>query len=208
MHRVHQLNKLLDDNKNTDMKNNINNKPIFSYYKAPITNTTPYKNITLTDVSKVITGKYCKPQTHKLRLITDKKQNQKYKAANFPYATFSGIFEMRSEKSLIQHSGLIAIDFDHIEELEETKLQLLKDPYFETELLFVSPNGNGLKWVIAIDVQNYSHVEYFNAILNYFKSTYPKEISDAIDIKCKDVARATFLCYDPTAFIHPKHLLK
>jgi len=190
------------------MKNDNFIQPKFSFFKAPVKNTTPYKAITLTDVFKYITGEYCKPQTLILRTINDKNQNQKYKTLEFPYVTFSGVFEARKESKLIQHSGLIAIDFDHIEELEETKLQLLKDPYFETELLFVSPNGNGLKWVIAIDVENYSHEEYFNAILNYFKSTYPKEISDAIDIKCKDVARATFLSYDPTAFIHPKHLLK
>lgn len=183
-------------------------QPKFSFFKAPVTNTQPHKNITLADVFKYITGQYCKPQTLMLRSISDKNQNRKCKASKFPYVTFSGIFETRIEKSLTKHSGLIAIDFDHLKAIEEAKLQLLKDPYFETELLFVSPNGNGLKWVIAIDVQNYSHEEYFNAIINYFKSTYSKEISNAIDIKCKDVARATFLCYDPTAFIHPKHLLK
>jgi hypothetical protein len=139
-----------------------------------------------------------------LRTITDKNINREYKAVNFPYATFSGIFETRRESSLIQHSGLIAIDFDHLEAIEETKLKLLKDPYFETELLFISPNGNGLKWIIAIDIQKFSHVEYFQAIFNYIKKTYSIEIDKA----CKDVCRATFLSYDPSAFIHPKHLVQ
>jgi hypothetical protein len=185
------------------MKNNINIKPIFSYFKAPVTNTTPYKNITLIDAFKVITGEYYKPQTLLLRTITDKNINREYKAVNFPYATFSGIFETRRESSLIQHSGLIAIDFDHLESIEGTKLQLLKDPYFETELLFISPNGNGLKWIIMIDIQKFSHADYFQAIFNYIKKTYLIEIDKA----CKDVSRATFLSYDPSAFIHPKHLV-
>ena len=190
--------------KKTDMKNNIDNKPIFSFFKAPVTNTTPYKSITLNDAFNVITGEYCKPQTHLLRTITDKNHNREYKAANFPYATFSGIFETRRESSLIKHSGLIAIDFDHLDAIEETKLQLLKDPYFEPELLFISPNGNGLKWIITIDIQKFSHVEYFQAIFNYIKKTYSIEIDKA----CKDVSRATFLSYDPSAFIHPKHLVQ
>ena len=190
--------------KKTDMKNNINNKPIFSFFKAPITNTTPFKSIALIDVFKYITGGYSRTDTTILRNITDKTQNRKYKAENFPYATFSGIFETRRESSLIKHSGLIAIDFDHLDAIEETKLQLLKDPYFETELLFISPNGNGLKWIITIDIQKLSHVEYFQAIFNYIKETYTIEIDKA----CKDVSRATFLSYDPSAFIHPKHLVQ
>lgn len=174
----------------------------FSFFKAPVTNITPYKTITLIDVFKVITGEYCKAHTHKLRLISNTKQNREYKASKFPYATFSGIFEARNENQLIQHSGLIAIDFDHLEAVEETRTQLLKDPNFETELLFVSPNGNGLKWIVAIDVEKYSHAENFQAIFNYIKNTYSIEIDKA----CKDVCRATFISYDPAAFIHPLQL--
>ena len=112
------------------MKNNINNKSIFSYFKAPVTNTTPYNSITLNDAFKVITGEYYKSQTHQLRSITDKNQNREYKATNFPYATFSGIFKTRRESSLIQHSGLIAIDFDGLENVEVTKFSLLKRSLF------------------------------------------------------------------------------
>jgi len=185
------------------MKNTDNKTEKFSFFKAPITNIIPYKTINLIDVFKFITGEYCKPQTFILRSIPDKIQNRKCKASKFPYVTFSGIFETRNEKSIIKHSGLMAIDFDHLKAIEDTKLQLLKDPYFETELLFISPNGSGLKWIIAIDVERYSHAVYFQAIFNYIKHTYSIEIDKA----CKDVSRATFLSYDATAFIHPKHLV-
>jgi len=186
------------------MKSNDNKTAKFSFFKAPVTNTTPYKSITLNHAFNVITGEYCKPQTLALRSITDKNHNREFKAANFPYVTFSGIFKTRGENSLIQHSGLIAIDFDHLEAIEETKLQLLKDPFFETQLLFISPNGNGLKWIITIDIQDLSHADYFRAIFYYIKQTYSIEIDKA----CKDVSRATFLSYDPSAFIHPKHLVQ
>ena len=177
---------------------------IFSFFKQPVTNVIPYRNITLLDAYHVIIGNYLKRQTLKLRSISDKHRNRKYKAANFPYCTFSGTFTKRNESSLIRHSGLIAIDFDHLENVQAVKLQLLKDPYFSTQLLFVSPNGSGLKWIINIDIENYSHSDYFKSAYNYIKETYCIEI----DKSCRDVARASFLCYDPDAFIHPKNLVK
>lgn len=179
--------------------------PYFSFYEAPISNTRPYKSITLIDVYKAITGTYFWEQTEKLRTIAEKSENRKYKATHFPYVTFSGTFYRRNEEGLTKHSGLIAIDFDHLEDVESCRSRLLCDPYFETELLFVSPNGNGLKWIIPIKItKEYPHGLMFQAIYNYVLSIYSIEIDKA----CRDVSRATFLCYDPNAFIHPKYLVK
>ena len=187
------------------MKNNSENKQKFSFFKAPVTNITPYRDITLLDAYRVITGKYYKPQTKKLRFISDKQENRHYKSTHFPYCTFSGIFTRRNEDSLINHSNYIALDFDHIENIEILKRQLLKDPYFQTELLFVSPNGAGLKWLVSIDVNGkYSHADWFQALYNYIHETY----SIKIDKSCRDIARASFLCHDPDAFIHPKYLVR
>ncbi|MFZ5972479.1 MAG: BT4734/BF3469 family protein [Bacteroidota bacterium] len=76
--------------------------------------------------------------TSTLRSITDKQEARKYKASVFDYVTFSGTFSKRNDKSLLRHSGLITIDFDHIGNVPEWKDRLLKDEYFETELLFAS----------------------------------------------------------------------
>ena len=177
---------------------------MFSSFKAPVTNILPYKNISLADVYHAISGTYFKKQTEQLRLIPAKDENRKFKASHFAYVTFSGTFSQRNEKSLIQHSRLIAIDFDHLEDVEKTKLQLLEDRYFETQLLFISPNGNGIKWVIEIEVsEKYTHGEMFQHIYFYILQTYSLKIDKA----CKDVSRATFLCYDPEAFVHPKYLI-
>lgn len=177
----------------------------FSFFKPPVTNITPYRNITLADAHRVITGKYYRQQTLKLRSIPGKKENRNFKATHFPYCTFSGTFSQRNENSIINHSSYLALDFDNLEDVQSVKMQLLKDIYFETELLFTSPNGNGLKWIVSIDINgNYSHAEYFRAIYNYIKETYRIEI----DRTGRDVSRAAFLCYDPDAFIHPKYLLQ
>ena len=187
------------------MKYHNNRNQMFSFFESPITNTQPFRNITIYDVYRAITSDYLEKPTQQLRLIKGKDENRKFKATNFSYVTFSGTFKHRNEKALIHHSGLIAIDFDHLENLACLKSKLLRDQYFETQLLFVSPNGNGLKWVIPIEVsEQYPHGEMFQAIFNYIKRMYSIEIDKA----CKDISRATFLCYDPEAFINPKYLVQ
>ncbi len=187
------------------MKNDNNTYQKFSSFKAPVTNVLPYKNISLVDAYNAISGKYLQKQTQQLRLISAKDKNRKFKATHLPYVCFSGTFTQRNEKSLIQHSGLLSLDFDHLEDVEKTKFQLLKDSYFETQLLFISPNGNGIKWIIEIELsEKYPHGEMFQRIYYYILQTYSLKIDKA----CKDVSRATFLCYDPEAWIHPKYLIK
>ena len=89
--------------------------------------------------------------TQKLRAISDKTEARKFKAFQFDYVTFSGVFTSRGDKNLKAHSGLMVIDFDHLQEPDKLKERLLNDQYFETELLFTSPSGDGLKWIVSID---------------------------------------------------------
>ncbi|MBK7652263.1 MAG: hypothetical protein IPJ20_18295 [Flammeovirgaceae bacterium] len=95
--------------------------------------------------------------------LPTKQEARKYKASHFPYVTFSGTFLKRNDQSLQRHSGLITIDFDHVENVQELKARLLQDEYFETGLLFVSPSGDGLKRVIPIDLTKSKHQHYFKA---------------------------------------------
>ena len=125
-------------------------------------------------------------------------------ASNFDYCTFSGVFNSRSDKSLVKHSELLCIDFDHIQDLDKLRQALLADEYFDTQLLFVSPSGDGLKWIIEIDTQEAPHGEYFSAVANYILETYSVEV----DKSGKDISRACFLPYDPDVFINPTLLNK
>jgi hypothetical protein len=102
----------------------------------------------------------------------------------------------------VQHSGLLAVDFDHLPNLKEVRQALLADDYFETQLLFVSPSGDGLKWIIPIDTSQTPHAEYFAAVSYYILQTYSIEV----DKSGRDISRACFLPHDPNAFIHPNNL--
>ena len=175
--------------------------PVFSYFKAPVSNIVPSKNISLLDVFKMIKGDMFLNNTTNLRILTDKIEARKYKAANFDYVTFSGTFSERNDKALRKHSGLMAIDFDHIPDLSELKYNLLRDEYFETEILFYSPSGDGLKWIIPVDLAKASHQDYFKAVAAYILQCYQVKV----DQSGKDISRACFLPYYPDVYINPKY---
>ena len=180
---------------------------LFSFFKAPVRNTIPHKSISLLDAYNYIVGDYAKQRTEKLRGIKEPKQARQYKASTFDYCTFSGMFQTRNDKALISHSGLLCIDFDHLQNVDLLRNQLLQDEYFETQLLFVSPSGDGIKWIIQIsppvgDLGGFSHSNYFAAVANYILQTYGVEV----DKSGRDISRACFLPHDPQAFINPIYL--
>ena len=182
-------------------ENTDHHETLFSFFAHPIRNITPAFSMDLRDLFELLISDQYKQQTDELRFIQDKNIARKYKAENFDYVTFSGTFKKRSNSDLILHSGLLTLDIDHISDTRVVRQQLLEDPYFETELLFTSPSGDGLKWIVRIDIENASHENYFKAIRNYLNHTYQIEV----DKSGKDVARACFIPHAPEAFINPKH---
>ncbi|MBO7529058.1 MAG: virulence protein E [Bacteroidales bacterium] len=184
------------------METSSNKTALFSFFPAPIKNTIPVLKMTLADAYEYITGPTAVSRTRELRSKTDIKEARKFKSEKFDYCTFSGIFSKRSDQALVQHSGLLCLDFDHLKNLEEVRQWLLNDDYFETQLLFRSPSGDGLKWIINIDISQTTHADYFRAVANYLKQTYNIDV----DQSGKDISRACFLPYDPDCFINPKNL--
>ncbi len=174
--------------------------PRFSFFEPPIQNIHPKKEINLMDVFFLIRNE-SKKQTHELREATEKKIQRKIKASKFSYVTFSGVFSSRNDHSLLKHSGLICLDFDNLPDVQTVRETLLSDYYFPTELLFVSPSGDGLKWVIKIDITKNSHQEWHHAIGNYLNQTYGLKIDSA----GKDVSRACFLPNDPMLYLNPHY---
>jgi len=90
---------------------------------------------------------------------------------------------------------LLGLDFDHLNNVQTLFDRLLKDDYFETQLLFRSPSGDGLKWVISVDADPSEHSNFFSAVANYVYKTY----SVTVDKSGRDISRACFLPHDPDA---------
>jgi len=139
----------------------------------------PMANVDLARIYKSITGDKLKERTQKGRelyqeylkvrandTIVDKngkeKDGPKAKAAKkpydnlkkykLPYVCISGIFKYRCEEGLMTHSSYLQVDIDKLSssnEISKIKETLLKDPNIETEMLFASISGHGIKWIVC-----------------------------------------------------------
>lgn len=181
--------------------------PQFSFFKHPIQNTKAFKTITPEGAYKYIKGHYAKDRTEYLRSLTDPRERSAYKCQAFDIAVFAGVFVTRKAGDLVKVSHLMVLDFDHIpDRIDELKEALPKDDHFETVLLFRSPSGDGLKWVIGLDPNAlksdgtlFTHQELFNMVSFYLKKVYNLEA----DPSGKDICRACFLPHDPDVVFNP-----
>lgn len=175
----------------------------FSFFGRPVMNKVPNDVFDLRKTYLYLTGPMGKRATEAVRAETDEEKQRKMKSVGFDYVTFSGLFSYCQSNCLTQHSSLMCLDLDHLnEQYSEMKEALKHDPHFETQLLFTSPRGNGLKWVVPIDLRECDHLHWFLALQEYVRQTYGVEV----DERCKDVCRACFLPYDPEAYVTPRVL--
>ena len=185
---------------------------------------TPYKEITLQEVYKLITSsERLKTLTETVRRATengDEKVYRMLKQQTLPYVTPCGVFSYR--KSLTGPSGLIVVDIDHLDsrqEAEKLKRQLFDDLLLRPVLAFTSPSGHGVKAFIPYDLaripdtkQNISEnihwaMNYVQAIYDFHSSHPDREdkktnhSGKGVDRSGKDLVRACFLSYDEEALI-------
>ncbi len=132
-----------------------------------------------------------------LRAIQDKEQRTKAKE-RLPYVTISGRFSYRNTAGLIEHSGLIALDFDDLVNRDAFRDLMRNDPHVYA--CFISASGRGVCVVIKINPEN--HADSFRALEKYFYETY-KEVA-TIDKGVKDIARARYVSYDPDLYHNEK----
>ena len=131
----------------------------------------------------------------RIRLEKSKPERQELKKG-LPAICFSGTFNKRTDISLIEHSGLICLDFDGYtkqKELLHDKENLSKNKYVFS--VFISPSGNGLKVLVKIPADAENHTMYFNSLEKYFNSSY-------FDKTSKNLSRVCYESYDPLIAIN------
>lgn len=175
--------------------------PRLSFFEPPIRNTIPSGSLSLPELRDLIAGPKYQGITSELQSLTDPEARRKYKASRFAVVTFSGSFSKRNEQGLLQHSGLLALDLDHLPYLEEGKQLLLEDPEYETQMLFVSPSGNGLKWVLRFNPEEIAHKDFFLQASDHLERRYRLHPDPA----AKDVPRACFIPHDPEVYLNSSY---
>ncbi len=111
-----------------------------------------------------------------------------------PVVMFSGKFEGRKDEDLKEHSGVIVLDFDHID-VANSKNAPATDEYILS--CWVSPSGDGLKALVKI-AQTRKHRDHFRAIASYMDRQYGLEV----DSTGQNESRLCFESYDPEIIIN------
>lgn len=142
---------------------------------------------------RIRTGKY-KELIDKIRSEnTDRKRNELKQ--QLPSILFSGKFSARNAKAIIEHSGLICLDFDKIPQanMEAVRTTLEADKY--THALFLSPSGNGYKVIVKIPTDIDNHKSHFDSLAKYYDSEY-------FDRSCSDISRVCYESSDADIFVN------
>jgi hypothetical protein len=188
---------------------------MISFFRSPVRNPHPESQLNSSQVyNYIINPLYAELTTNKLRSIVDHDCRRQYKSQMFDYVTFSGQFTYRSASNFVRHTALFCFDFDHIESDEaydSLRNALLSDELLRSVLLFRSPSGDGMKWVVESPVYDElvlspnSFVRRQDVVANHKKiyemlARYIGVRYSAKPDTTSDVSRACYLPYDPECF--------
>jgi len=151
-----------------------------------------YRDVSV--VLKRIEDGSSKELVKEIRKTKDKEERNNLKK-RLPAICFSGKFNKRNDSSLIEHSGLICLDFDGYKlnkEMLQEKERLSKNKFIYS--VFISPSGKGLKALVKIPPNVDNHKNYFNSLQKHINSPY-------FDTTSKNVSRVCYESYDPLIYI-------
>lgn len=175
----------------------------------------PYRSVSLRQVYEIITS------NPRLRLLTEQVRRaaledgpaayRTLKQQTLPYVTPCGVFSYRRGSDLVEASGLIVVDIDHLDspaEARELREALFHDPFLRPELVFISPCGRGVKAFVPYDADPSADVRLRAAESVYWAMDYVQcaysggaatTTDKGVDTSGKDLVRACFLSCDEEA---------
>lgn len=128
----------------------------------------------------------------KCRSITNEDERKSFKKT-MPTACLSGEFSYRSDKNLVYHNSVLAMDLDDVENIPLVRQQLEQDKYVFS--CFLSTSGTGFRALIKVDPLK--HNEAFKGALQYFWKEY--------GISCdpnSSISKPYIVSFDPDLYLH------
>lgn len=167
----------------------------FSFFKAPITNTVPFLDYSVKSAIEAIKSNKYEDVITRLR----KSDNPSVRNAlknSLDYFTFSGRFKRRVTDGLIEHSGIICLDFDDLkaEQIKEVTSKLREVSVVLA--FFISPGGLGIKVLVKIDAKR--HLESYHSLRAFFQDNFEIDADKGVN----DFTRACFVSWDPEAYLN------
>jgi hypothetical protein len=132
-----------------------------------IRNVIPIDNLDLEAYFSGVKSGTWEDEIHIIRTQTNEKAKDALKRT-LERVTFSGTFSKRTNDGLLEHSSIIAIDLDDLNDAENTKKILSGDKYVYAA--FVSSGGRGL--TVLFKINGKKHRESFLGISEYLLLTY------------------------------------
>jgi len=125
---------------------------------------------------------------------TKEADNAKRKLSAF---TISATFkEKRNKESVDSYSGLLHLDYDKLDNVQELKAKVINMPL--TYSAFISPSGRGLKVLVKSNSDLSTHTFAFNALRDYYDGI----VGISSDKSVKDVTRLCFVSYDSDLYLN------
>lgn len=172
---------------------------MITYFKTINETSTPFHVDVNVAIDRIKNGK-SKELVEDVRKETEKNaRNEKKK--KLPAICFSGTFSKRADNAIIEHSGIICIDFDGFRDnqhLFQKREELIADKY--SYCVFTSPSGDGIKVLVRIPKDPMNHKKYFNALKKYYDC-------DEFDVTCKNISRVCYESYDPDIHVNDLSLI-
>jgi hypothetical protein len=163
------------------------------------TNAQPVGVLRLAEVLDAIqSGAYQRP-VQRLRELMRTQGQAAYNIAKrmLPAVTFCGTFSpTRAKANLVQHSGIVHGDIDHLADVAAAKQRLAADPY--VIYVFISPSATGLKPGVRVApvADDSSYKRAWQAVADYLAA----EHGVTLDPSGKDVCRLCYVSYDPQLY--------
>lgn len=129
------------------------------------------------------------------RNLKTKEERNEYKKT-MPTACLSGTFSYRNDSSLINHSDIIAMDLDDIDNLNAVKNRLKQDRYVFS--VFMSTSGFGLRVLFKIDPTK--HKDSFKGLCQYIYEQY----GENCDIN-SSISKPYIVSFDPDLYLNPEY---
>lgn len=155
-------------------------------FKNVFDKTTPYHIPLAQALERIKSGKSS-------TLVTEVRDGNKEKKKELPVVCFSGEFSSRADDALFEHSGLVVLDFDHVD-VDATKTALATDDFIHS--CWTSPSGAGVKALVKITNPE-RHRDHFRALIKYFERTHGLELDES----GINESRACFESHDPDIII-------
>ena len=146
-------------------------------------------------VDEIASNDKLRLDTERLRALRGAGEKAAYDTSKLklPAVLFAGEFNPASDSGLQRHSGLMVVDFDGLTEVQVSELRqaMSRDPH--TAIAFVSPSGEGVKWVVAVNVTDAdSHKRCWKIAAEYAQTMFRQSPDKA----GAEVSRKCFLCHD------------